>query len=104
MTPSSTLLAVYVVRTGHLAQPIGVAHRITFAKAYTELPDSSALTLHCSQVLPHTRIFRECFQLSGLRVCQICDGRMRTFGRLGAVQKWFGERSQEGRCSSRKPC
>ena len=70
-----------------MAQSVGVAYYIWLAATYTELPDSSALTLHCSQVLPHTRIFRECFRLSGLRVCQIGDGRMRTFGRLEAIQE-----------------
>ena len=69
LTASSTLPAVYVGKRGFVAQSVGVAYYIWLAATYTELPDSSALTLHCSQVLPHTRIFRECFLLSGLRVC-----------------------------------
>ena len=45
LTSSSTLLAVYVDKTGFLAQPVGVAYYIWLAGTYKELPDSSALTI-----------------------------------------------------------
>ena len=58
LTASSTLPAVYVVKKGFVAQSVGVAYYIWLAATYTELPDSSALTLHCSHVLPHAHFSR----------------------------------------------
>ena len=47
-----------------MAQSVGVAYYIWLAGTYTELPDSSALTLHSSHVLPHA-LFSRMFSAFG---------------------------------------